>query len=71
LAFPPTVRAEGRKVPTIGILWHAGSVEQEGAYYRAMLQGFADAGYIVGQTIKLEHRFPNEIPDNFNGAFLR
>ena len=55
----------GSKVPTVGILWHAGSAEQEGPYFKAMVEGFAALGYIDGRNIKLEHRFPNETPERF------
>src|SRR5579883_435623 len=53
------------KIPTVGILWHAGGPEQEGPYFTAMIDGFRDLGYIADQNIKFEHRFPNEIPDRF------
>src|SRR5689334_24507106 len=53
------------KVPRIGVLWHAGSAEQEGTNYKAIVKGFADIGYIDGKTVTLEHRFPNEQPAQF------
>jgi putative ABC transport system substrate-binding protein len=48
------------KLPRIGVLWHAGSAEQEGTNYRELVKGFADMGYIDGKTVVLQHRFPNE-----------
>jgi putative ABC transport system substrate-binding protein len=56
---------QSRKTPRIGVLWHAGSAEEEGPYFTSLLQGFRDLGYVEGKTITLEHRFPNEIPDRF------
>jgi putative tryptophan/tyrosine transport system substrate-binding protein len=53
-----------RKIP-VGVLWHAGSAEEEGAYFEALLQGFDDLGYLAERNIRFEHRFPNEIPDRF------
>jgi putative ABC transport system substrate-binding protein len=53
------------KVPTIGVLWHAGSPEEEEPFYTAMLEGFRDLGYVDGQNLRLEHRFPNEVPEQF------
>jgi putative ABC transport system substrate-binding protein len=50
------------KTPRIGVLWHAGSAEQEGTNYRALVKGFADIGYIDGKTVVLEH---NEQPAQF------
>jgi putative ABC transport system substrate-binding protein len=47
------------------VLWHAGSAEEEGAYYQGLLEGFRGLGYVDGQNIVFEHRFPNEIPERF------
>jgi putative tryptophan/tyrosine transport system substrate-binding protein len=65
VAEATSVCAQTGKLPKIGILWHAGSAEEEGRYYQGMVQGFRDLGYIDGQNIVLEHRFPNELPDRF------
>jgi len=54
-----------RKMPRVGVLWHAGSAEEEAIYLGALQQGFNDLGYIDGKTIALEHRFPNEQPERF------
>jgi putative tryptophan/tyrosine transport system substrate-binding protein len=56
---------QAHRVPRIGVLWHAGSAEEEGVYYETVRQGFRDLGYVEGQTIILEHRFPNEEPERF------
>ena len=61
-----TARASSRAVPLIGVLWHAGSAEEEGVYVDALRQGLVDRGYVVGQNINLEHRFPAEIPERFD-----
>jgi putative ABC transport system substrate-binding protein len=53
------------KKPKVGVLWHAGSAEEEAVYLAALEQGFSDLGYIDGKTIALEHRFPNEQPERF------
>lgn len=52
-------------LPRIGVLWHAGSAEQEGSNFTELVQGFTDLGYVDGRNIILEHRFPNELPDRF------
>jgi ABC-type uncharacterized transport system substrate-binding protein len=54
-----------RKIPVVGYLWHAGSAKEEQPYYGAIIEGFAQLGYTDGQTIKLEHRFPDEKPELF------
>lgn len=52
-------------MPRVGVLWHAGSAEEEAIYLGALLDGFKAIGYVEGRTIALEHRFPNEIPEQF------
>src|SRR5256886_12581718 len=65
-AWPLPARAQpARKIPRIGVLWHAGSAEEEGSNFKALVKGFTDLGYIEGRMIILEHRFPNEVPDRF------
>jgi putative ABC transport system substrate-binding protein len=62
--FVATAR-EAAKVPLIGVLWHSGSPDEEQPFFSALLKGFNDLGYVEGQNIHLEHRFPNELPDRF------
>jgi putative ABC transport system substrate-binding protein len=65
-AWPIAGRAQqAGKIPTVGYLWHAGSREEEGPYFEALIDGFAKLGYVDGRNIKLEHRFPNETPARF------
>jgi putative tryptophan/tyrosine transport system substrate-binding protein len=67
LAWPLAARAQksAEKVPRVGVLWHAGSAEEEQPYFGALQAGFRDLGYVEGQNIRLEHRFPGEQPDRF------
>ena len=59
-------RAQGKhRVPKVGVLWHAGSAEEEGPLVPTLVEGFKKLGYVDGQTIVLEHRFPNEVPERF------
>ena len=53
------------KIPTIGMLWHAGSAEEEGAYFTSLIEGFKDLGYVEGRTIRFEHRYAREQYDSF------
>jgi putative ABC transport system substrate-binding protein len=46
-----------------GFLWHAASPEQEALYLAPLRQGLADVGYIEGQNVTVEHRFPAEMAD--------
>ena len=51
--------------PVVGVLWHAGSANDEQPYFDALARGFRELGYGEGQNIRFEHRFPNENPDRF------
>jgi putative ABC transport system substrate-binding protein len=65
-AWPLAGRAQGTaKVPRIGVLWHAASVEQETIYLGALRQGLGDFGYVDGKNIALDMRFPAEQYDRF------
>jgi putative ABC transport system substrate-binding protein len=65
-AWPLAARAQqATRIPRVGVLWHAGSAEEEGSNFRALVKGFADLGYVEGRSIVLEHRFPNERSDQF------
>ena len=54
-----------RRVPKVGVLWHARKAEEEGPLFTSLVEGFRKLGYVDGQTIILEHRFPNEMPERF------
>jgi putative tryptophan/tyrosine transport system substrate-binding protein len=65
-AWPLVVRAQQRKnIPTVGVLWHAGSAEEEEVYLNVLVKAFNDLGYVEGKNIHLDHRFPAENPDRF------
>jgi putative ABC transport system substrate-binding protein len=65
-AWPLAARAqEKRRIPKVGVLWHAASAEEEGPLFSALVEGIRALGYIDGQNIILEHRFPNEMPERF------
>jgi putative ABC transport system substrate-binding protein len=66
-AWPKWARAETRrKIPTIGVLWHAGSAEEEKFPLAQFRAGLQDIGYVEGQNIILENRFPAEKPELFH-----
>jgi putative ABC transport system substrate-binding protein len=54
-----------RKARRIGVLWHAGSAQEEDVYLRVLTKAFNDLGYIEGKNLELEHRFPAEQPERF------
>jgi len=55
------------KIPVVGVLWHAGSAEEEDVYLSVVRKAFIDLGYVEGKNIVLENRFPAENPDRFRG----
>ena len=66
VAWPiATPAQQAEKIPTVGILWHAGNPEEEGVLYRAMHDGFTALGYVTGGDGILEERFPGEIEGRF------
>jgi putative tryptophan/tyrosine transport system substrate-binding protein len=66
-AWPLATRAQqsSNKIPVVGVLWHAGSAEEEDVYLSVLVKALHDLGYVEGRNIRLEHRFPNENPDRF------
>jgi putative ABC transport system substrate-binding protein len=54
------------KVPTVGILWHAGSVEEEAIYLKEIQQGLQVLDYAEGRNIKLVNTFASEEYQRFN-----
>jgi putative ABC transport system substrate-binding protein len=67
-AWPLTARAQqppSKNIPTVGVLWHAGSAEEEEVYLSVLVKAFNDLGYVEGKNIHLDHRFPAENPERF------
>jgi putative tryptophan/tyrosine transport system substrate-binding protein len=66
-AWPLAARAQqsSNKIPVVGVLWHAGSAEEEETYLSVVVKAFNELGYSDGKNIRLEHRFPGENPNRF------
>jgi putative ABC transport system substrate-binding protein len=65
-SWPMAARAQQtRKITRIGVLWHAGSPKEEEVFLRPLLEGIARMGYVEGQNVIFEHRFPAEQPELF------
>jgi putative ABC transport system substrate-binding protein len=65
-AWPLAARAQQRKkTARIGVLWHAGSAQEEAVFLRPLVEGIAKQGYVEGQNVIFEHRFPAERPERF------
>ena len=67
IAWPADqARAQRQTIPVIGQLWHAGSAEEEGKYFVAVMDGFRQLGYVEGHNIAYECRFPAEQYERYN-----
>jgi putative tryptophan/tyrosine transport system substrate-binding protein len=66
-AWPTAARAQqaSNGIPTVGVLWHAASAEEEDVYLSVLMKAFHDLGYVEGKNIHLEQRFPAENPERF------
>jgi hypothetical protein len=66
-AWPIAAHAQQspNKIPVVGVLWHAGSPEEEDVYLSVLVKALNDLGYVEGKNIHLDHRFPAENPDRF------
>jgi putative ABC transport system substrate-binding protein len=64
-SWPIAARAQRLSKAKVGILWHAGSAEEEMPYFDALHHALKELGYIDGKAIALEDRFPNEKPEQF------
>src|SRR6516162_5858907 len=63
--FAAPAQQSSNKIPVVGVLWHAGSAEEEDVYLSVLVNAFNDLGYVEGKNIHLDHRFPAENPDRF------
>jgi putative ABC transport system substrate-binding protein len=67
VAWPLAARAQNvKKIPKVGILWHADNEEEEAIFLGAVRQGFKDLSYVEGQNIKLINTFAAEQYERFN-----
>jgi putative tryptophan/tyrosine transport system substrate-binding protein len=67
VVWPLAARAQQppNRIPVVGVLWHAGSAEEEDVYLSVLVKAFHDLSYEEGKNIRFEHRFPAENPDRF------
>jgi putative ABC transport system substrate-binding protein len=61
----PVDAADDRKVWKVGILWHAGNLEEEAVMAGPLTQGLRELGYVEGRNLILEHTFVDEKFDLF------
>ena len=67
VAWPLAARSQrSRRLPTIGVLWHASNEQEEAPYLGAFRQGLNDLGYVESKNVILENRFAAERYERFN-----
>ena len=60
----PASAQSARKIPLVGYLWHAASAEEEGPYYRALIEGWLAAEPQL-TAIAIVGRLADLHPDQF------
>ena len=62
-AWPIAAKAQpSRRIPKVGVLWHATREEEEKGPLIAFRRALKNVGYVEGENIIVEYRFPNEDP---------
>lgn len=65
-AFPFAARAQqSNRPPVVGILWHAGSEQEEAIFLGAFRRGLRDLGYVEGRNIVLVNTYAAEQYERF------
>jgi putative ABC transport system substrate-binding protein len=65
IAALPVSAARAKGVPKVGVLWHAGSEQEEAPFLGQLRQGLRDQGYSEGRDITLINTFAAEQYDRF------
>ena len=65
VASLPLTAARAKRVPTVGVLWHAGNEQEEAPFLGELRQGLRDQGYAEGRDITLMNTFAAEQYDRF------
>ncbi|HEY5019439.1 MAG TPA: ABC transporter substrate binding protein, partial [Steroidobacteraceae bacterium] len=56
---------QAARMPRVGVLWHATRAEEEKGPLIMFRRALKAVGYVEGENISVEHRFPNEEPALF------
>ena len=66
VTWPFAAQAQQKpRIPTVGILWHAGGVAEEAIFLTQIQQGLKDLGYVEGRDITLVNTFADEQYERF------
>ena len=61
----PLPASAQKRIPTVGILWHAGNEREEAIFLNAIRQGLTDLGYAEGRDIVLVNTYAGEQYERF------
>jgi putative tryptophan/tyrosine transport system substrate-binding protein len=59
-ASPANAAPDSKRVWKVGILWHAGNLEEEAVMFGPLSQGMRELGYVEGRNVVFEHTFVDE-----------
>jgi len=62
---PLRARAQSKKVPVVGVVWHAANEQEEAPFLEPFRASLHQLRYVEGRNIALELRFPAERPELF------
>ena len=65
VASLPIAATGAKRMPTVGVLWHAGSEQEEAIFLGELRRGLRDLGYSEGQNVTLINTFAAEQYDRF------
>ena len=51
-AWPLPAYTQHGKMPVVGVLWHAGSAEEEDVYLVVLRKAFSDLGYVLAADVR-------------------
>src|ERR1700759_2551287 len=51
---------DDKRIRKVGILWHAGNLEEEAGMFGPLAQGLRELGYVEGRNVAFEHTFVDE-----------
>jgi putative tryptophan/tyrosine transport system substrate-binding protein len=60
MGFGSAVAQNPNKIWKVGILWHAGTPEEEAIMFRPLVEGLRELGYVEGRNLVFEHTYVNE-----------
>ncbi len=64
----PAVAQNPNKIWKVGILWHAGTAQEEAVMFGPLVEGLRELGYVEGRNLVFEQTYVNEDYSRFPGT---